>query len=67
MGVVKEGMGHKELTAAEYTAIWEECYKEVLYMPGQNRYTRYSSYVTVKLLRSTLITPNSPQGIYGVS
>ncbi len=42
MSVVKEGMGHKELTAAEYTAIWEECYKEVLYMPGQNRYTRYT-------------------------
>ena len=40
MGVVKEGMGHKELTDAEYTSIWEECYKEVLYMPGQNRYTR---------------------------
>ncbi len=42
MRVVKEGMGHKELTASEYTTIWEECYKEVLYMPGQNRYTRYS-------------------------
>ena len=40
MGVVKEGMGHKDLTAAEYTSIWEECYKEVLYVPGQNRYTR---------------------------
>jgi len=38
--VVKEGMGHKELTAAEYSAIWEECYKEVLYVPAQNKYTR---------------------------
>lgn len=40
MFVVKEGMGHKELTAAEYASIWEECYKEVLYVPAQNRYTR---------------------------
>lgn len=41
MLVVKEGMGHKELTPAEYASIWEECYKEVLYVPAQNRYTRY--------------------------
>lgn len=41
MLVVKDGMGHKELTAAEYASIWEECYKEVLYVPAQNRYTRY--------------------------
>lgn len=40
MSKVKEGMGHKDLTQAEYTSIWEECYKEVLYIPGQNRYTR---------------------------
>lgn len=40
MLVVKEGMGHKELTPAEYASIWEECYKEVLYVPAQNRYTR---------------------------
>lgn len=42
MGVVKEGMGHKELSLAEYSSIWEECYKEVLYVPSQNRYTRAS-------------------------
>ena len=42
MQVVKTGMGHKELTLAEYSAIWEECYKEVLYVPSQNRYTRAS-------------------------
>ena len=40
MSVVKEGMGHKELTPAEYAAVWEECYREVLYVPSQNRYTR---------------------------
>ena len=39
MQVVKEGMGHKELTPAEYGSIWEECYQEVLYVPSQNRYT----------------------------
>ncbi len=40
MEVVKEGMGHKDLTPAEYGSIWEECYREVLYVPAQNRYTR---------------------------
>lgn len=40
MSVVKVGMGHKELTPAEYTSVWEECYREVLYVPSQNRYTR---------------------------
>ncbi len=39
MHVVKEGMGHKDLSLDEYTSIWEECYREVLYVPGQNRYT----------------------------
>lgn len=42
MQVVKEGMGHKELTLEEYGSIWEECYREVLYVPSQNRYTRAS-------------------------
>lgn len=42
MKVVKAGMGHKELTESEYSSIWEECYKEVLYVPSQNRYTRAS-------------------------
>ena len=42
MQVVKGGMGHKELSESEYNAIWEECYKEVLYIPSQNRYTRAS-------------------------
>ena len=40
--MVKEGMGHKELTLEEYCSIWEECYREVLYVPSQKRYTRAS-------------------------
>ena len=44
MLVVKEGMGHKELTPAEYAAVWEECYREVLYVPSQNRYTRSAKH-----------------------
>lgn len=40
VGVVKEAMGHKELDSAEFGAIWEECYREVLYLPGQKKYTR---------------------------
>ena len=27
--LVREGMGHKELTVEEYSRVWEECYKEV--------------------------------------
>jgi pre-mRNA-splicing factor CDC5/CEF1 len=42
MQVVKAGMGHKELSGSEYSSIWEECYREVLYVPSQNRYTRAS-------------------------
>ena len=42
MQVVKTGMGHKELTGAEYGSIWEECYREVVYVPSQSRYTRAS-------------------------
>jgi pre-mRNA-splicing factor CDC5/CEF1 len=42
MQVVKTGMGHKELTGAEYSSIWEECYREVVYVPSQSRYTRAS-------------------------
>ena len=40
--MVKAGMGHKELSGSEYSSIWEECYREVLYVPSQNRYTRAS-------------------------
>ncbi|XP_037536510.1 cell division cycle 5-like protein [Nematolebias whitei] len=40
MEVVKAGMGHGDLSLEAYTQVWEECYGQVLYLPGQNRYTR---------------------------
>ncbi|XP_057704716.1 cell division cycle 5-like protein [Corythoichthys intestinalis] len=40
MEVVKVGMGHGELSMEAYCQVWEECYGQVLYLPGQNRYTR---------------------------
>ncbi|KAL7862212.1 hypothetical protein SRHO_G00136530 [Serrasalmus rhombeus] len=40
MEVVKHGMGHGELSIEAYNQVWEECYSQVLYLPGQNRYTR---------------------------
>ncbi|CAB3236813.1 unnamed protein product [Arctia plantaginis] len=40
MEVVKAGMGHGELSMDAYTQVWEECLAQVLFLPGQNRYTR---------------------------
>ncbi|XP_061546141.1 cell division cycle 5-like protein [Phycodurus eques] len=40
MEVVKGGMGHGDLSMEAYCQVWEECYSQVLYLPGQNRYTR---------------------------
>jgi len=40
--VVKTGMGHGELSIDSYTQVWEECYAQVLFLPGQQRYTRAS-------------------------
>lgn len=40
MQVVKEGMGHGELSKEAYAQVWEECYSQVLFLPSQNRYTR---------------------------
>ncbi|KPP74851.1 cell division cycle 5-like protein-like [Scleropages formosus] len=40
MEVVKYGMGHGELSMEAYNQVWEECYSQVLYLPGQGRYTR---------------------------
>ncbi|CAI5769085.1 cell division cycle 5-like protein [Lacerta agilis] len=40
MEVVKQGMGHGELSSEAYNQVWEECYSQVLFLPGQNRYTR---------------------------
>jgi len=42
MQVVKKGMGHGELSIEAYTQVWEECLSQVLFLPGQNRYTRAS-------------------------
>jgi len=42
MEVVKTGMGHGELSIDSYTQVWEECYAQVLFLPGQQRYTRAS-------------------------
>lgn len=38
--MVKQGMGHGELSSEAYNQVWEECYSQVLYLPGQSRYTR---------------------------
>ncbi|KAK1170344.1 cell division cycle 5-like protein [Acipenser oxyrinchus oxyrinchus] len=40
MEVVKHGMGHGDLSIDAYNQVWEECYSQVLYLPGQGRYTR---------------------------
>ncbi|XP_042611519.1 LOW QUALITY PROTEIN: cell division cycle 5-like protein [Cyprinus carpio] len=40
MEVVKHGMGHGDLSIEAYNQVWEECYSQVLYLPGQSRYTR---------------------------
>merc|ERR1719334_355722 len=42
MEVVKTGMGHGDLSIDSYTQVWEECYAQVLFLPGQQRYTRAS-------------------------
>ena len=40
MEIVKEGMQHGDLSLEAYTQVWEECLAQVLYLPGQQRYTR---------------------------
>ncbi|KPJ18994.1 Cell division cycle 5-like protein [Papilio machaon] len=40
MEVVRQGMGHGDLGIDAYTQVWEECLAQVLFLPGQNRYTR---------------------------
>lgn len=40
MEVVKQGMGHGDLSLESYTQVWEECLAQVLFLPNQNRYTR---------------------------
>ncbi|XP_028025888.1 cell division cycle 5-like protein [Bombyx mandarina] len=40
MEVVKAGMSHGDLSIDAYTQVWEECLAQVLFLPGQHRYTR---------------------------
>ena len=40
--MVREAMEHGEITQDGYAGVWEECFKQVLYLPTQNKYTRAS-------------------------
>ncbi|CAH0396111.1 unnamed protein product [Bemisia tabaci] len=40
MNVVKQGMGHGDLSIDAFSQVWEECLSQVLYLPNQGRYTR---------------------------
>ncbi|XP_067674317.1 cell division cycle 5-like protein [Haliotis asinina] len=40
MEVVKDGMGHGELSLEAFSQVWDECYSQVLFLPSQGRYTR---------------------------
>ncbi|XP_043235197.1 cell division cycle 5-like protein [Amphibalanus amphitrite] len=40
MEVVKQGMGHGDLTKEAYRQVWLECLSQVLFLPSQSRYTR---------------------------
>ncbi|TRY65047.1 hypothetical protein DNTS_018549, partial [Danionella cerebrum] len=40
MEVVKQGMGHGDLSMEAFNQVWEECYSQVLFLSGQSRYTR---------------------------
>ncbi|KAK3923734.1 Cell division cycle 5-like protein [Frankliniella fusca] len=40
MELVKNGMGHGEVSVEAYTQVWQECLSQVLYLPNQGRYTR---------------------------
>ena len=40
--VVREAMEHGEVSLEGYTSVWEDCFKQVLYLPSQNKYTRAS-------------------------
>ena len=42
MEIVKHGMNHGEISLETYSTVWEECYKEVLFIPAVNKYGRSS-------------------------
>ncbi|PNF43687.1 Cell division cycle 5-like protein, partial [Cryptotermes secundus] len=37
MKVVKQGMGHEDLSLESYTQVWEECLARILFLTSQNR------------------------------
>lgn len=42
MLLVKERMGHGDLSLDAYSQVWDQCYAQVLFVPSQNRFTRAS-------------------------
>ena len=42
MTLVKERMGHGDLSLDAYSQVWDQCYAQVLYVPSQSRFTRAS-------------------------
>ncbi|KAI6645934.1 Cell division cycle 5-like protein [Oopsacas minuta] len=40
--VVREAMEHGDISQEGYIDVWEDCFKQVLYLPSQNKYTRAS-------------------------
>jgi len=42
MLLVKERMGHGDLSLEAYCQVWDQCYAQVLFLPTQSRFTRAS-------------------------
>lgn len=42
MQIVKDRMGHGDLSLDAYSQVWDQCYAQVLFIPSQNRFTRAS-------------------------
>jgi len=42
MSLVKERMGHGDLSLDAYSQVWDQCYAQVLFVPSQSRFTRAS-------------------------
>ena len=40
--MVKERMGHGDLSLDAYSQVWDQCYAQVLFVPSQSRFTRAS-------------------------
>lgn len=39
---IKRAMNHGEISGEVFAQVWDECYAQVLYVPGSNRFTRAS-------------------------